>query len=42
MDQPPKPLFWVGSSKRDVLELPDEVVDLFGYAPLPGVNGQKA
>lgn len=34
MRSPPreKPLHWVGSSKKDLLALPDEVVDNFGYA----------
>jgi len=41
MDQPSKPLFWVGSSKRDLLELPDEVVDLFGYALYLAQTGRK-
>jgi phage-related protein len=27
-----KPLHWVGSSKKDLLELPEEVVDNIGYA----------
>ena len=27
-----RPLYWVGSSKKDLLALPDEVVDVFGYA----------
>ena len=27
-----KPLHWVGSSKRDLLAFPDEVVDDLGYA----------
>ena len=27
-----KPLFWVGSSKRDLLEFPEDVVDNIGYA----------
>ena len=27
-----KPLYWVGSSKKDLLALPEEVVDVFGYA----------
>lgn len=27
-----KPLHWVGSSKKDLLAFPDEVVDDFGYA----------
>ena len=26
-----KPLIWVGSSKKVLLALPDEVVDVFGY-----------
>jgi phage-related protein len=27
-----KPLHWVGTSKRDLLEFPEEVVDNIGYA----------
>jgi phage-related protein len=27
-----KPLHWVGSAKKDLLALPDEVIDDFGYA----------
>jgi len=27
-----KPLYWVGSSKRDFLDFPEEVVDNMGYA----------
>ena len=27
-----RPLYWVGSSKKDLLSLPEEVVDVFGYA----------
>jgi phage-related protein len=27
-----KPLFWVGSSKKDLLQLPDAVQDEFGHA----------
>ena len=27
-----KPLHWVGSAKKDLMSLPDEVVDDFGYA----------
>lgn len=27
-----KPLKWMGSSKRDLLEMPEEVVDVFGFA----------
>ena len=28
----PRPLEWIGSSKKDLLALPDEVIDVFGYA----------
>lgn len=28
----PKPLLWVGSSKKDLLALPADVQDTFGYA----------
>ena len=27
-----RPLHWVGSSKKDLVALPEEVVDVFGYA----------
>jgi phage-related protein len=27
-----KPLYWVGSSKKDLKEMPDEIVDTFGFA----------
>lgn len=27
-----KPLFWVGRSRKELLALPGEVVDVFGYA----------
>jgi len=27
-----KPLFWVASAKKDLLEMPDQVVDLVGYS----------
>lgn len=27
-----KPLFWIGSSYEDLLKMPDEVKDVFGYA----------
>jgi len=29
---PEKPLHWVGSSQKDLLAFPDDVVDDFGYA----------
>lgn len=28
----PKPLEWIGSSKKDLMALPAQVVDVFGYA----------
>jgi phage-related protein len=31
-DTPLKPLYWVGSSKRDLQALPSAVIDTFGYA----------
>ena len=36
-----KPLYWVGSSKRDLLTLPREVVDVFGYALYQAQIGGK-
>ncbi len=30
--RPPKPLVWMGSSKKDLLKLPSSVMDVFGYA----------
>ncbi len=43
MEQPPslKPLHWVASSKRDLLALPGEVVDVFGYALYLAQLGMK-
>lgn len=32
MTQQPKKLVWVGSSKKDLLDMPDDVKDVFGYA----------
>ena len=31
-DNSRKPVKWIGSSKRDLLAMPDEVQDAFGYA----------
>jgi phage-related protein len=28
----PKPIEWIGSSKKDLKSVPDDVVDVFGYA----------
>ena len=36
-----KPLYWVGSSKKDLLALPEEVVDVFGYALYLAQIGKK-
>ena len=43
MDNTPslKPLYWVGSSKRDLLSLPGPVVDLFGFALFLAQDGRK-
>lgn len=36
-----KPVDWIGSSKRDLKSLPDEVIDVFGYALYLAQIGQK-
>ncbi len=36
-----KPLAWVGSAKRDLLVLPEEVIDAFGYALYVAQTGKK-
>ena len=43
MDKTPslKPLYWVGSSKRDLFSLPEPVVDLFGFALFLAQDGRK-
>lgn len=43
MDTTPslKPLYWVGSSKRDLRYLPEPVRDLFGYALYLAQTGRK-
>jgi len=38
---PPKRLEWIGSSKKDLTALPDEVVQVFGYALHLAQVGQK-
>jgi phage-related protein len=38
---PFKPLAWVGSAKRDLLALPEEVIDAFGYALYVAQTGKK-
>lgn len=32
MQKPPKPLYWIASSKRDLMAMPESVKDTFGYA----------
>jgi len=44
MDRVPvqsKPLEWIGSSKKDLIALPDEVMDVFGYALYLAQTGRK-
>ena len=36
-----KPLAWIGSAKRDLLALPEEVIDAFGYALYVAQTGKK-
>jgi phage-related protein len=35
------PLYWVGSSKKDLKEMPDEIKDTFGFALFFAQQGQK-
>jgi phage-related protein len=37
----PRPLHWIGSSREDVRELPDDVQDVFGFALYQVQVGQK-
>ena len=36
-----KPLFWMGSARKDLLDMPESVVDVFGYALYMAQSGQK-
>jgi phage-related protein len=36
-----KPLYWVGSSRKDIASTPEEVQDIFGYALYLAQIGQK-
>ncbi len=36
-----KSLAWVGSAKRDLLAIPEEVIDAFGYALYVAQTGKK-
>jgi phage-related protein len=38
---PARPLYWVGSAKKDLMALPATVVDLFGYALYLAQIGRK-
>jgi phage-related protein len=38
---PVKPLYWLGSSKKDMMALPEIVVDVFGYALYLAQIGRK-
>jgi phage-related protein len=37
----PKPLVWIGSSRKDLKSFPAEVQDVFGYAPYVAQMGGK-
>lgn len=41
MKPQPKTLYWVGSSKKELMALPGEVVDVFGYALHMAQSGLK-
>ena len=41
IDRPIKPIHWVGSSKKDMLALPEEVIDVFGYGLYLAQIGRK-
>jgi len=36
-----KPLYWIGSSKKDLMSLPELVRDIFGYALHLSQDGKK-
>jgi len=36
-----KPVYWVGASKKDLLQMPDEVIDVFGFALHLAQSGKK-
>ncbi len=38
---PPKPLIWMGSSKKDLRALPGDVIDVFGYALYVAQTGKR-
>lgn len=36
-----RPLYWVGSSKKDLLALPEAIIDVFGYGLYLAQTGRK-
>lgn len=36
-----KPLYWLGSSHKDLMEMPEEVKDIFGFALYQTQMGQR-
>lgn len=36
-----KPLIWVGSSKKDLLDFPEDVLEMVGYALYLAQNGER-
>lgn len=40
-DRPLKPLVWMGSSKKDLLRMPESVMDVFGYAFFVAQSGGR-
>jgi len=40
-EKPLKPVEWIGSSRKDIRELPEEVQDVFGHALLFAQLGKK-
>jgi phage-related protein len=41
MEEKQKPLLWVASSKKDLMALPEDVQDIFGYALHLAQEGKK-
>lgn len=37
-----KPLYWLGSSRKDLLAMPEDVQDVFGYALYQAQTGGKS
>lgn len=40
-EPPPKPLEWIGSSRKDIRALPEDVRDVFGFALFTAQMGAK-